>query len=924
MKLRSLICMILATGSVLALSQAEWLSQAKGRFVTEVLPNGLTVVCYPMPGQHEVRVGVTYDVGAKDELPGEYGLAHMIEHMIFKGTEKMSETDLKAIAEKFCVGDMGVGYQAYTARDRTAYYFNTDKDNYGVFLDILADCMFNVRFDEDHFASEVKAVIEEINLRQTMNMGMFMYDTLSAMTYPLGHPYHHSIIGYKESLLKKTAQDLKAFYKRNYHPSKALLTIIGDIDVEKACALARHAFDQQVAPPEVHEIKERPILTEGLGRKKVVAYKPIAQPEYFYCWRIPADDKSTVIAEGVSDILTHRLQKVLVREKDLVLSVSSSILPERLGGFFFIIFSPKTDRSVKVIKDEIQHELERLMDDGPTDIEVLCLKKDIDVGILHQLESPSGVGALLERYYFPVRSVEGLFKQLALIHELTVDDVSSFIKHHLRPLLRYTVACLALPEHEKEHWLAMKTEEDTYEKAILDQKIRNAEVEPVRLAHSMPEPIVPSFSTHVPDKIFTLSNGLKVCVKRREATPFMHGLISFAQSELLGYTLGKLEKQFESSYAFSFMNNGTIGMNPDEVREFFTLHGATCSFDNGCSFSCVPDEFMTVMPQIITLMKQPAYNEQLLKQDIQATIQQMQAKLMNPFYMMGRLVSKELFKGIPWFKTDEQQYDMLQRITREKIIAFNEEYIRPDMMLLVLVGNIDLATIERDLEKAVREWKAPKTAPAPLLSKENIPVLMNPKEKKEIIHAMPVDQVVLAFARITTYDDTLDMDALSIIESYLNKKLFSIREATGLFYSSFCHLTDGGSIYQKGVGLVFCPLSVNNVEQGEKAIREALKEVAQQGVPQEFIAKMKEQRQMAFVKSFRTNDSYCVNFAQLLSEKKPWDTFEKRLARFTSLTKKQVDEVAKKYLDPAEWTTVKAGRIDGDGSSGGGLLSWLF
>ena len=114
----------------------DWFTGAQSRVVTEVLPNGLTVVCYPIPGQTEVRVGVTYNIGSKDELLHEHGYAHMVEHMIFKGTDTMSETDLDTIAQTSGVKRIGQGYNAVTNADLTRYYFNTDKYHYKIFLNL--------------------------------------------------------------------------------------------------------------------------------------------------------------------------------------------------------------------------------------------------------------------------------------------------------------------------------------------------------------------------------------------------------------------------------------------------------------------------------------------------------------------------------------------------------------------------------------------------------------------------------------------------------------------------------------------------------------------------------------------------------------------------------------------------------------------
>ena len=183
-----------------------WINHVKSKIHKETLDNGLTILFYHKEHTPEVMLQIVYDVGSRDEESQEYGFAHLIEHMIFKGTEKLSEKDIDEIATKF-----GAISNAYTSYDKTAYWFYTDNKNWKVFLDILADCMGNVRFDEDQLSSEIKAVYEEIKTRDEDGSG-----NLFTELFPSNHPYHHPVLGYKENILNVDVQDVKVFYKKYY------------------------------------------------------------------------------------------------------------------------------------------------------------------------------------------------------------------------------------------------------------------------------------------------------------------------------------------------------------------------------------------------------------------------------------------------------------------------------------------------------------------------------------------------------------------------------------------------------------------------------------------------------------------------------------------------------------------------------------
>ena len=119
-----------------------------------VLENGLTILIFKNIQTPKVLLQIAYDVGSWIEESGEKGLAHLIEHMIFKGTEKLNEGDIEAVARKY-----GADLNAFTSVDMTSYFFEVNKNNWKPFMGILADCMQNARFDEQHLASELIAVI---------------------------------------------------------------------------------------------------------------------------------------------------------------------------------------------------------------------------------------------------------------------------------------------------------------------------------------------------------------------------------------------------------------------------------------------------------------------------------------------------------------------------------------------------------------------------------------------------------------------------------------------------------------------------------------------------------------------------------------------------------------------------------------------
>src|SRR5205814_2315738 len=149
-------------------------------------------------------------------------------------------------------------------------YFETNKNNWQPFLQILADCMQNTRFDSQHLASEVKAVIQELKMGKD-NYWRTMILKACELIFPPNHPYHTPTIGFKEDLLNLNADNLKKFYKKYYRPDRATLFIIGDVNVDEAVTLAKQHF-QHIAVEQGRVVKEpaAPKLCRSEGRFPVV------------------------------------------------------------------------------------------------------------------------------------------------------------------------------------------------------------------------------------------------------------------------------------------------------------------------------------------------------------------------------------------------------------------------------------------------------------------------------------------------------------------------------------------------------------------------------------------------------------------------------------------------------------------------------
>ncbi|MFC1842431.1 M16 family metallopeptidase, partial [Candidatus Dependentiae bacterium] len=168
-----------------------------------VLSNGMTVLVREVHNIPKVSMQVFYNVGSKDEKTGEKGIAHLIEHMVFKGTDKLSEMDINATMHK-----LSGTSNAFTSYDYTGYLFNLPTQHWKEAFPIMAECMTNCAFKDDHLNSEMKAVIQEMKMYRDDYTRHLVFEMLT-LIFP-DHPYHYPIIGHKQDLYNVRGKDLLA------------------------------------------------------------------------------------------------------------------------------------------------------------------------------------------------------------------------------------------------------------------------------------------------------------------------------------------------------------------------------------------------------------------------------------------------------------------------------------------------------------------------------------------------------------------------------------------------------------------------------------------------------------------------------------------------------------------------------------------
>src|SRR5215813_10757997 len=207
------------------------------------LANGLEVVVIPDHRTPVVTHMLWYRVGAADETPGKTGLAHFLEHLMFKGTEKNPQGLFSQT-----VSNIGGQENAFTSSDYTGYFQRTSREHLKMLMEFEADRMTGLVLTDDVVKPELQVVLEEQNMRVANNPAARLSEQMEASLY-LNHPYRRPIIGWRQEIEKLNGEDALEFYKLFYTPNNAILIVAGDVTAEEVKKLAEATYGkiEQVA-----------------------------------------------------------------------------------------------------------------------------------------------------------------------------------------------------------------------------------------------------------------------------------------------------------------------------------------------------------------------------------------------------------------------------------------------------------------------------------------------------------------------------------------------------------------------------------------------------------------------------------------------------------------------------------------------------
>src|SRR6266404_4551115 len=290
------------------------------------LPNGLQVVVIPDHRTPVVTEMIWSKVGSADETPGKSGLAHFLEHLMFKGTAKHPTGEFSQTVLR-----IGGNENAFTSTDYTAYFQRVPRDQLARMMEFEADRMTGLILKDENVLPERDVVLEEFNMRVANNPEARLTEQIMAALY-LNHPYGRPVIGWRQEIEKLDREDALAFYRRFYAPNNATLVIAGDVEAADIRPIAEKTFGPVAAQPAIQAQRQRPQEPEpGAARTVTLSDPRVEQPVIRRYYLVPSAATAAPGESPALDVLAQLmgggsnsyLYRALVIDRPLAISAGA-------------------------------------------------------------------------------------------------------------------------------------------------------------------------------------------------------------------------------------------------------------------------------------------------------------------------------------------------------------------------------------------------------------------------------------------------------------------------------------------------------------------------------------------------------------------------------------------------------------------------
>ena len=861
------------------------------------LKNGLKVLLFPDPSKPTITVNITYLVGSRHEGLGEAGMAHLLEHMVFKGSTKHTN-----VAKE--LSDHGADFNGTTWLDRTNYFETvaaTD-ENLKWALDMESDRMINSFIKKEDLSTEFSVVRNEFEIGENSPQRVLEERVTSAAF--LWHNYGKSTIGNRSDIEKVPIENLQAFYKRYYQPDNAVLVVAGKIDEVKTLALVNQYFGKIARPTRVlqesHTIEpvqdgERNVTLQRVGGTKVVAalyhIMPGSHPDY------PTMD---VLVELLTNKPAGRLYKKLVETQKASSQYGYAFSLKEPGLVYFSVELLK-EKSLDDAKSTLLNTLDSAAIDAPTSVEVERAKTKLLKDIELAFRNTENLGVTLSEFIATGDWRLG-FLYRDRLEKVNPADVTRIAKAYFKPSNR-TVGSF-IPDATPD-----RTEvPDSPDVAAMVKGYKGRAVVAAGEAFDASPANIDGRTKRI-----ELPNTIELALlpkttKGNEVNARM--TIRYGDEKSL------MNKGTISAMTAAMLDKGTTNRTRQQIKDELDKLKAQVSVSGGANQANVSIKTDKAnLPAVIRIvgdiLKNPTFDAAEFEKLRQERIGQIESQRTEPMAQASIAYSRAINpypkEDVRYTQTFDEQITALKAVTVADLKQFYTDFYGTQNATVAVVGDFEETPVRKTIMDEIGVWQAKKPFSRLVSTIKPLKTDVQTLETPDKANAM-----FLAGFTIPVRDDDPDYPAL-LLGNYMlgggalsSRLMARIRQKEGLSYGVGSQVS-ASSLDKFGTFTTYAMYNPENAEKLEKAFREELDLMRTKGFSADELKAAKsgflQDRQVS-----RAQDpslAYTLNTNLYLNRTMAYDAdLDKKI---DALTPEQINTVMKKYIDPAKLVIVKAG-----------------
>ena len=872
----------------------EHSSNFESQMISKSLPNGLKIY---LKEDHFAPVVAAYlwiRSGSADELDPEAGLAHVHEHMIFKGTAKRP---VGQIAKE--IESAGGEINAFTSVDQTVYHITIASKYYPVAIEVLADAIANASFDQQELGKELDVILEELK-RVRDNPASRLQDELIRLTYST-HPYGRPIIGYEKTLSSFSRDDVLNFFHKHYVSKNMFLVVVGDFKTDEMLRLVEANFSQipkaqAEKPKRLREPKQKKIRVKIVPMAINKAYISIS----FHT--TSALDKDTPALDLLSTLLatgeSSRMYRRIKIEKELMQGVwAQAFTPKEPGilGIGGMLEPEKLSSAIEASSEEVfKLAFEKV---APEELEKA--KNLLLSDLVFESETVQGQSRKLGYYIDVANDPDFEKKYIAEIDKLTPDDLADVAKKYFLKNSASIVVLMpetsALPSEDeiknaivtgyKDAQNASAKKSSNHEKSL--PKAQNAE------NLGTPQKGYEIIEEKEGITKARLKNGITVLFKPNRSVPTFSIRILVA-----GGLRAETEKnQGVSNFAAEMLTRGTKNRSYQAIADEVDFLGGVLSGSSGRNTTGISADFLSrhferAMELVADVTRNPIFPPDEIERKRRELIFAIERRKDDPTREAIDLFCKTLYTHHVYRFSALGSKEIIQTITRDDLIDQHKKLFNPKSFVIAIVGDLDKESALKTVATLYGDWEAPEVKlfpPAPEAKPQSIRVAQEKIEREQC-------HIIVGFLGNTIYsDDRYAMEVFNAALSSQGGRLFAdLRDKEHLAYALTSINAPG---VEPGFWIIYLGTRPENLSRALNGIKGEFESLTKNGISSAELDRAKRYLIGSQAIDLQTSASQAMQIALGEVLETGYDEFLKYPDLIESVGLGDVNETAKKYID---------------------------